>query len=88
MVNGTASGCFQASVRLRQGDPLFPFLFIIGAEVLTKAIDNATENDRLSGIRPSPQSRRLNHLSFADDYLVFAEANMDEIRNLATIFNY
>ena len=51
MVNGTPSGFFRGSRCLRQGDPLSPYLFVIGMKALSCLIVKAVEGGFLSGFR-------------------------------------
>ena len=41
MINGSPKGFFPAERGLRQGDPLFPFLFLIVVEALSRMIKGA-----------------------------------------------
>ena len=49
MVNGTPTGFFSSSKGLRQGDPLSPYLFVMGMEVLSVLIRRAMEGGFISG---------------------------------------
>nr|XP_033515384.1 secreted RxLR effector protein 78-like [Nicotiana tomentosiformis] len=39
LINGQASGFFKSSKRIKQGDPLFPSVFILSAEVLSSSLN-------------------------------------------------
>ncbi|RVW35450.1 hypothetical protein CK203_097227 [Vitis vinifera] len=45
LVNGVHAGFFPSSKGLRQGDPLSPYLFVMGMEVLGALIRRAVEGD-------------------------------------------
>ncbi|KAJ9695146.1 hypothetical protein PVL29_010576 [Vitis rotundifolia] len=49
LVNGVPAGFFSSSKRLRQGDPLSPYLFVMGMEVLSVLIKRAVEGGFMSG---------------------------------------
>ena len=50
LLNGSPVGFFQSSRGLRQGDPLFPFLFIILAmEALSSILKRALQGGFLEG---------------------------------------
>ena len=49
LVNGVPAGFFPSSKGLRQGDPLSPYLFVMGMEVLSALIRRAIEGDFISG---------------------------------------
>ena len=88
LVNGVPAGFFPSTKGLRQGDPLSPYLFIMGMEVLDVLIRRAVEGGFLSGCNirgGSGPSLNISHLFFADDTMVFCEAKKDHLTYLGWI---
>ena len=75
LLNGSPFGHFKSSRGLRQGDPLSPFLFIIGVDILSRLLQKAESLGNLHGIQLSPSCPQISHLQFADDLLIFSKAN-------------
>lgn len=80
ILNGSPCGFFASSRGLRQGDPLSPFLFIILAKALSRAILGARDNDLWKGISIPHMAASHSHCLFADDTLLFGEATMGEAK--------
>ena len=88
MVNGSPAGFFSSSKGLRQGDPLSPYLFVMGMEVLSILIRRAMEGGFISGCKIQRNRGRavhIAHLLFADDTIVFCEAKKEYLTNLSWI---
>jgi len=87
LVNGSPAGFFNSSRRLRQGDPLLPLLFIVVMEGLSKMLSGAVDSGRLSSFSVGswPPVINISHLLFADDILVFSEANPIHLRYLRVL---
>ncbi|RVX13176.1 LINE-1 reverse transcriptase-like [Vitis vinifera] len=88
LVNGVPAGFFPSTKGLRQGDPLSPYLFIMGMEVLDVLIRRAVEGGFLSGCNirgGSGPSLNISHLFFADDTIIFCEARKDHLTYLGWI---
>ncbi|RVW27451.1 Transposon TX1 uncharacterized 149 kDa protein [Vitis vinifera] len=88
LVNGVPAGFFSSSKGLRQGDPLSPYLFIMGMEVLSALISRAVEGGFIYGCRiwkGRGQPVNITHLLFADDTIVFCEAKKESLLYLSWI---
>ncbi|XP_059294433.1 uncharacterized protein LOC132047401 [Lycium ferocissimum] len=75
LVNGQAHGFFHSTKGVKQGDPLSPALFILSAEVLTRALNALFDGQDFKRYMMPKWSSNLNHLAYADDTIVFASAD-------------
>jgi hypothetical protein len=74
LLNGSPFGIFRPSQGLLKGDPLSPFLFILGTEVISRLLHQS-----LQGYKISRRCFPLHHLLFADDMIIFTHATSLEV---------
>lgn len=74
-VNGGLLEPFTPSRGIRQGDPMSPYLFLACAEGLTALIHHYNSGFIDRGVRVCKRSPWISHLLFADDSLIFINAN-------------
>ncbi|RVX00494.1 LINE-1 reverse transcriptase-like [Vitis vinifera] len=82
------AGFFSNSKGLRQGDPLSPYLFVLGMEVLSTLIRRAGEGGFILGCRlrgRGGEELTVSHLLFADDALIFCKVRREQLINLSWI---
>ena len=75
LVNGTPLGFFHNT----KGDPLAPYLFVIGMETLSSLINRVVSWGFLSGCKVRGRGGdevQITHLLFTNDTLVFCEASL------------
>jgi hypothetical protein len=82
MVNGGITKKFHSSRGLRQGDPLSPYLFILGQEVLSRIIDREFLKGSINGVKMNVNGPAFIHVMYADDIMLFAKANFREVQIL------
>ncbi|KAL0443754.1 UNVERIFIED_CONTAM: putative mitochondrial protein [Sesamum latifolium] len=82
-------GKLQPGRGLRQGDPLSPYLFLFCTEAFSGMIRQAEEEGAIHGVRVCRNGPKVTHLLFADDMLIFCDANrasLELIRGLLAKF--
>jgi hypothetical protein len=82
LMNGGITKKFLPSRGLRQGDPLSPYLFILGQEVLSRLIEREFHRGSISGVKMNVNGLAFTRVMYADDIMLFAKANSKEVRIL------
>ena len=82
LVNSNPTGYILPSRRLRQGDPLSPYLFLFCAEGLTALLRKAETNGIIRGVTASRGGPCISHLLYADDSLLFFRASIEECQQV------
>ncbi|XP_028093947.1 uncharacterized protein LOC114294046 [Camellia sinensis] len=85
LVNGSSTNEFCPEKGLRQGDPLSPFLFNIVAEGLNILFQRAKALELIKGVVIGLRKVNVTHLQFANDTIVFCEAEENDILNVKRI---
>ncbi|XP_059295494.1 uncharacterized protein LOC132048826 [Lycium ferocissimum] len=76
-------------IGVKQGDPLSPALFILTAEVLSISLNTLFDNSMFRGYGMPKWSAKLNHLSYADDTIIFASAKKESLQmNMGVLHAY
>ncbi|PKU71765.1 Putative ribonuclease H protein [Dendrobium catenatum] len=83
-INGSLEGYFQSRSGLRQGCPLSPYLFSIVMDALSNSMDEAISKSTYTAIASG--NCVVSHLLFADDLLIFGNANLENAVTLNRIF--
>lgn len=86
LINGKPSSWFGATRGLRQGDPLYPFLFTLVADVLSRLLNRGVERGVVEGIRVGREDVLMSHLQFADYTILFLSEDRSMFRNVLLIF--
>ena len=77
LINGSCLDSFCPSRGIRQGDPLPPYLFILCMEYLGHLIEEKCAAKVWNPMKASRNGPSFSHLFFADDLVLFAEADTE-----------
>lgn len=79
LINSLPSEPFKAKKGLRLGDPISPFLFVVGMEYISKWM-NTLHNNSDFHYHPRCKRARITHLMFADNLLIFYKVDISPVR--------
>ncbi|XP_039003778.1 uncharacterized protein LOC120130649 [Hibiscus syriacus] len=83
-LNDSLVGYFKGARGIRQGDPLFPYLFVMVMNVLSAMLNKAAKHG-IFKFHLKCRRISLTHLSFADDLLVFCHGSLESILGVQCI---
>ena len=85
---GFPTGFFWISRGLRKGDPLSPYLFVIGMEALSGLLKCAVEGNFISGCKFEGRDGGeliISHLLYADDTVLLCDVKPEQLMYLGWI---
>lgn len=87
VLNGSPFGNFVPSRGVKQGDPLSPYLFIIGAKVLSRMLILAENIGAFQGVGVAKDAPSISHLFFVYDIFIFCGVNSSVVREIKDILD-
>ncbi|XP_026397013.1 uncharacterized protein LOC113291730 [Papaver somniferum] len=85
LVNGGSTERFKPSKGLRQDDSLSPYVFLVVVEILGKLMNDVVQRGQITGFKVTETGSMISHLQFADDTLIFIDANADEKSTMISV---
>ena len=80
LVNGSPQDFFKSSWGLRQVDPISPALFIIEAEVLSRALNALVTQWRFTPFKLPPHCPIVSYLAYDDDVIIFSNGMRSSLK--------
>ncbi|GJU59485.1 RNA-directed DNA polymerase, eukaryota, reverse transcriptase zinc-binding domain protein, partial [Tanacetum coccineum] len=78
-VNDENCGYFKGGRGLRQGDPMYPYLFTLVMEILSLIVQDKVGRNEKFHYHFGCKQMKLTHVCFADDLLMFCHGDMDSV---------
>jgi hypothetical protein len=85
LVNGSPTEEINIQRRLKQGDPLAPFLLLLVVDGLSAAVTTTEERNLFRGFKVGSTRMSVSHLQYADDTLFLGEATVANIWSIKAI---
>ena len=74
LINGGKSENFKPERGMRQGDPLSPYIFILGQKILSRLLEKEFRHHNIIGVKASVGGPAITHVIYADDVVLFSKA--------------
>lgn len=84
-INEILGDVINSTRRLKQGDQLSPYMFIITAEALPALIKNALQVGKKSRFKFNHNNPCISHLLFVDDVILFTKAETSKVQEIKRI---
>jgi hypothetical protein len=85
LVNGSPTEEINIQRRLKQGDPLAPFLLLLVVDGLSAAVTTTEERNLFRGFKVGSTRMSVSHLQYADDTLFLWEATVANLWSIKAI---
>ena len=83
--SGSPTQEFLPTRGVREGDQIFPYLFLFCANILSIALIQAEGQKKIKGIKLGRSGRSFTHLFYVDDSLFFFQNDRNSLNNLKGI---
>lgn len=87
ILNGLQFGRLVPEMGLRQGNPLYPYLFICVVEAFIAILARAETIGQIHGVKVAPTVPPVSTLCFADDTMIFCRATVKEAGRLRLLLD-
>uniref|UniRef100_A0A7N2L3I4 Reverse transcriptase n=1 Tax=Quercus lobata TaxID=97700 RepID=A0A7N2L3I4_QUELO len=81
---GLCNVCYKIITKIL-GDPLSPYLFILGSEVLMRFVNREVDRKNISPVKVACTAPAISKLCYADDVILFCKAKISELASLKIV---
>lgn len=82
LLNGQPKGFFRLTRGLNQGDPLSLTLFILAAEVVSRALKSLMCTKSFKSFGMPNGSPKVNYFSFVDDIIILCKVDLNTLKKV------
>lgn len=80
--NGSRGEFFPPQHGIRQANLISPYLFVLCMDKLSHIIEHEVNQKNRKGVKVGKKGNNISHLMFADDLLLFGEANEKQMKSV------